>query len=133
MHDLQRPLTDLQALMEAQPYRDEANSAMGIQPLREAVADCLDALSPLDRYLLEATHTERATVRDMAERVGYHKSYTYRLVKRAEVRLRDECLQHPVVLAYLGVDASIVPRAHLGLAASIVPVAAVEVSHERAV
>jgi DNA-directed RNA polymerase specialized sigma24 family protein len=95
--------------MEARPEVDPLDSVVGLQPLREAVVDCLDALCERDRFMLEATHIERVTVRELAVRVGLHKSYTYRLVKRAEVRLRVECLQHPVVLEYLGVAASIVP------------------------
>ena len=95
--------------MEAAPAVDPLDSVVGLQPLREAVVDCLDALEDRDRLLLEATHVERITVRELATRVGLHKSYTYRLVRRAELRLRNECLQHPVVLTYLGVTASIVP------------------------
>jgi DNA-directed RNA polymerase specialized sigma24 family protein len=95
--------------MEARPEVDPVDSVVGLQPLREAVVDCLDALCDRDRLMLEATHIERITVRELAVRLELHKSYTYRLVKRAEVRMRDECLQHPVVLSYLGVLASIVP------------------------
>jgi DNA-directed RNA polymerase specialized sigma24 family protein len=109
VHELQRPFSPLQALMEARPAVDPLDSVVGLQPLREAVVDCLDALCDRDRVLLEATHIERITVRELAERCGLHKSYTYRLVKRAELRLRDECLIHPVVLTYLGITASIVP------------------------
>lgn len=95
--------------MEARPQTDPLDSVVGLQPLREAVVDCLDALAVRDRMLLEATHVERITVRELAARLDLHKSYTYRLVRRAELRLRDECLQHPVVLDYLGLTASIVP------------------------
>ena len=112
VHELQVPYSPLQALMEARPFTDERDSVMGLQPLREAVVDCLDALGARDRFLLEASYIERATVREMAARLGLHKSYTYRLVKQAEVRLRDECLQHPVVLEYLGVAASIMPTGY---------------------
>ena len=95
--------------MEARPQVDPLDSVVGLQPLREAVVDCIDRLSPEDRFLLEATHIERTTVRALAARIGLHKSYTYRLVKRAESRLRDECLGHPVLLAYLGLAGAILP------------------------
>jgi DNA-directed RNA polymerase specialized sigma24 family protein len=111
VHELQRPFSPLQALMEARPSADPVDSVVGLLPLREAVADCLDALSAADRFMLEAAHIERITVRELAARMGFHKSYTYRLVKRAELRLRDECLQHPAILGYLGLAASIVPTA----------------------
>lgn len=109
VHELQRPITPMQALMEARPYTDEADSVLGLQPLREAVALCIEALSAEDQFLLEACHIERATVRGTAARLGLHKSYTYRLTRRAELRLRDQCLLHPVILDYLGLAASIVP------------------------
>jgi DNA-directed RNA polymerase specialized sigma24 family protein len=112
--------------MEARPLADETDSILALQPLREAVADCLDALAPIDRYLLEACHTERVTYRDMAIRIGYTKSHAYRLTRRAEIHLRDECLQHPVVLAYLGVEASIVPHVDASIVSTVV-----EVSCER--
>jgi len=96
--------------MEARPQVDPTDSVVGLQALREAVVDCIDRLSPEDQFLLEAAHIERATVRDLAARLGLHKSYTYRLVKRAELRLRDECLAHTVILSYLGLAGSIVPE-----------------------
>lgn len=109
VHGLQRPWSPLQALMECRPAVDPVDSVVGLQPLREAVAACVDRLNPEDRFMLEATHVERITVRALAARMGLHKSHTYRLVKRAELRLRDECLLEPVVLKYLGLAAAIVP------------------------
>ena len=109
VHELQRPFSALQALMETRPDGAEMDCVLGLQPLREAVVDCIDLLCERDQVLLEGTHIERITVRELAVRVGLHKSYTERLVRRAELRLRDECLQHPVILSYLGVTASIVP------------------------
>lgn len=97
--------------MEARPQVAPVDSVVGLQPLREAVADCLDQLSAEDRFLLEATHIERITYRELAARMGLHKSYTYRLVKRAELRLRDQCLQHAMVLMYLGLAGSVLPSA----------------------
>jgi hypothetical protein len=85
------------------------DSVVGLQQLREAVVDCIDQLSAEDRFLLEAAHIERATVRELAARMGLHKSYTYRLVKRAELRLRDQCLAHVTILTYLGLAGSIMP------------------------
>jgi DNA-directed RNA polymerase specialized sigma24 family protein len=109
LHELQRPWSPLQALMEARPQVAPLDSVVGLQPLREAVADCLDQLSAEDRFLLEATHVERVTVRELAARMGLHKSYTYRLVKRAETRLRDQCLEHITVLDYLGLAGAVLP------------------------
>jgi len=93
--------------MEARPQVDPLDSVVGLQPLREAVVDCIEQLCAEDRFLLEATHIERATVRELAARLGLHKSYTYRLVKRAELRLRAQCLEHTVILTYLGLAGAI--------------------------
>lgn len=109
VHELQRPWSPLQALMEARPEMDPMDSVVGLQQLREAVVDCIDNLCDQDQFLLEASHIERITVRELAARLGLHKSYTYRLVKRAELRLRDECLGHTVILGYLGLAGAIVP------------------------
>src|SRR5215213_378540 len=73
VHELQRPFSPLQALMEARPQADPMDSVVGLQPLREAVVDCLDCLCERDRVLLEATHIERITVRQLAERLALHK------------------------------------------------------------
>jgi DNA-directed RNA polymerase specialized sigma24 family protein len=97
--------------METTPDGHTDDDIIGLQPLREAVVDCLDALTGFDRFVLEATHIERITIRELAVRIGLHKTHTHRLVRRAEIHLRDECLQHPVVLHYLGITASIMPMA----------------------
>lgn len=95
--------------MEARPQVDPVDSVVGLQPLREAVVDCIELLSAEDQFLLVAIHIERATFRELAARLGLHKSYTYRLVKRAELRLRTQCLEHAVVLGYLGLAGAITP------------------------
>src|SRR5690348_11691351 len=102
VHGQQRPFSPLQALMEARPQSEPTESVVGLQPLREAVACCIEQLCPEDRYLLEASHVERVTVRELASRIGLHKSYTHRLVKRAELRLRAVLLEDAVILLYLG-------------------------------
>lgn len=107
VHERQRPWSPLQALMEARPQVDPLDSVVGLQSLREAVVDCIERLSAEDQFLLEASHIERATVRELAARMGLHKSHTYRLVRRAELRLRTECLEHTVILMYLGLAGAI--------------------------
>jgi DNA-directed RNA polymerase specialized sigma subunit len=94
--------------MEAHSGEEPAGSALDLQELREAVVDCIELLTEQDQFLLEATHIERIPVRELAVRIGLHKSHTYRLVKLAEIELRDQCLLHPVVLAYLGLAGAIV-------------------------
>jgi DNA-directed RNA polymerase specialized sigma24 family protein len=103
--------TPMGALMSTLPCHDPVDSILDRQPLREAVAACMEQLSAEDRYILDAWHIEQITIRAIAQRMGLHKSYTYRLVKRAEARLRDRCMVHPTIQTYLGIAGAIPPQA----------------------
>lgn len=102
--------TPMAALMSCRPHQEPADSTLDLQPLREAVALCMEHLSAEDRFILEAWHMEQITIRALAERLGLHKSYTYRLVKRAERRLRDTCMLDVTIQAYLGIAGAIAPQ-----------------------
>ena len=101
--------TPMASLMACRPHQDPTDSILDLQPLREAVAACMEELSDEDRYVLDAWHLEQITIRELAARLGLHKSYTYRLVKRAERRLRDTCVQDPLIQSYLGLAGAIAP------------------------
>lgn len=96
--------------MRTTPFNEPDDSAVGLLPLREAVVDCLEELCAEDQFMLDATFVERVTIRALAERMGLHKSYTHRLVQRAQVRLRDVCIQHATIQAYLGVAGATPPQ-----------------------
>ena len=96
--------------MACRPGHEPADSIVDRLPLHEAVADCMDQLSAEDRYMLDAWYMERVTIRALAARMGLHKSHTYRLVKRAETRLRDACLLNHTVQIYLGLAGVIQPQ-----------------------
>ena len=95
------------ALMASRPGHEPPDSIVDRLPLHEALADCMDQLCAEDRYMLDAWHMEQVTIRALAERMGLHKSHTYRLVKRAETRLRDACLLNVTVQMYLGIAGAI--------------------------
>ena len=102
--------TPMGALMASLPGHEPVDSILDRQPLREAVASCMELLSEEDHYVLIAWHMEQITIRALAARMGLHKSYTYRLVKRAETRLRDLCMQDVTIQLYLGVAGAIPPQ-----------------------
>jgi DNA-directed RNA polymerase specialized sigma24 family protein len=98
-----RPETDLQALMECRPNVEPPLCVSGLQPLREAVAECMELLSAEDRFVLDAWFSERMTVRGLAERMGLHKSYTHRMVQRAVDRMEALLREHATIQDRLGV------------------------------
>lgn len=102
--------TPMTALMQARPCHEPTDSIVDLLPLHEAVAACMEQLTDEDRYVLDAWHAEQITIRALAERMGLRKSYTYRLVKRAEARLRDACLVNPTIQVYLGLAGAIPPQ-----------------------
>lgn len=98
-----RPETDIQALMECRPNVEPPLCVDGLQPLREAVAECMELLPAADRFILEATFSERVTVRELADRLGLHKSYTYRLMQQAVGRMELLLREHATIQERLGV------------------------------
>lgn len=71
--------------------------------LREAVVECFDQLGAEDQFVIEAICFERITVRELAERLGIHKSRTHRIAQRAIKRLGMICQDHPVVQEALSI------------------------------
>ena len=96
--------------MSSRPGHEPPDSIVDRMPLHEALADCMDQLCAEDRYMLDAWHMEQVTIRALAARMGLHKSHTYRLVKRAETRLRDVCMLNVTVQMYLGIAGAIPPQ-----------------------
>lgn len=101
--------TPIGALMATLPGHEPSDSLLDRLPLHEAIADCMDQLSSEDQFMLDAWYMEQVTIRALAERMGLHKSHTYRLVKRAETRLRDVCMLNVTVQMYLGIAGAIPP------------------------
>ena len=93
--------SDLEAMMGALPFHDQVDSWDVVQPLREAVVDCLDQLSEEDRFVIDALWFEGITIRVLAVRLGIHKSRTHRIAVRAVARLGVICADHPLIAARL--------------------------------
>jgi DNA-directed RNA polymerase sigma subunit (sigma70/sigma32) len=98
------PDNPMQALMEAAPGYEPVESLEELQPLREAVADCIDALSEQDRYVIDAVNSERATLQELGNRLGVSRMHASRLRDQAFTRLRVLMAEHPVIRQRLGLD-----------------------------
>lgn len=98
------PDNPIQALMEAAPGDEPVESLEELQPLREAVADCLDSLSEHDRFVIDALNTERVTLQELGDRLGVSRMHASRLREQAFDRLRRLMAEHPVIRQRLGLD-----------------------------
>jgi DNA-directed RNA polymerase sigma subunit (sigma70/sigma32) len=98
------PDNPMQALMEAAPGYEPVESLEELQPLREAVADCIDALEEQDRYVIDAVNSERATLQELGDRLGVSRMHASRLRDQAFTRLRVLMAEHPVIRKRLGLD-----------------------------
>lgn len=101
---LRLPDNPMQALMEAAPGYEPVESLEELQPLREAVADCLDALSEHDRYVIDALNTERVTLQELGDRLGVSRMHASRLREQAFGRLKVLMVEHPIIRHRLGLD-----------------------------
>ena len=99
--------SDLEALMGTTPFGDPEMAWVDLQPLREAVADCIDLLDAEDRFLVEAIWFERVTVRVLAVRLGLEKSQTHRFCTRAVEHLGVLCATHPVLAARFALPSAV--------------------------
>lgn len=95
-------VSPIQALMEAAPFEDPKESAQELQPLREAVADCIDMCSEQARFIIEAVDSERVSFRRLGPRLGLGKSQANLLYHQALAEMRAHCLNHPTIRERLG-------------------------------
>lgn len=109
------PDTPMQALMEAGPTDVLEESLLERQPVREAVAECMRRLTDEHRFVLEAIHAERLSVRDLAKRLGVSKSTAQRRHDDALAALEPLLTRHPVIQRRLNMEPTwdTVVREHL--------------------
>jgi DNA-directed RNA polymerase specialized sigma subunit len=101
---LHLPQTEIQALMEAGPNREPAESLEELQPFREAVADCIDRLNAQDRFIIDALNSERVSLQELGDRLGVSRMHASRLRDAAFGRLRVIMAEHPAIRERLGFD-----------------------------
>lgn len=99
-----RPENDWQALMEAAPGHEPIQSKDALQPLREAVADCIDMLSEQDRMIIDAFNSERITYAELGQRLGTSLTHAWRLRGTAYKNLEQLLLMHGTIRNYLRLD-----------------------------
>ena len=64
-----RAETDMQALMETPPGHVQELSKQALQPIREAVADCIDSLHPRDKFIIDSLISEQITFAELGRRL----------------------------------------------------------------
>lgn len=97
MEDPSMPTTDMQALMEAAPGNEPAESREALQVFREAVADCLTVASFQDVFILNAYEAERLSYSQLATRLGCSKSQAEREHKKAHRNVASLMRSHPII------------------------------------
>jgi DNA-directed RNA polymerase specialized sigma subunit len=79
-------------------------SVQELQPLREAVADCIDLLSEQDRFIVDALNSEMVSLEELGSRLGVTKTHAWRLRNAAYARLELHLQEHPIIRERLGFD-----------------------------
>lgn len=57
--------------MMAPAFEDVEESVQELQPLREAVADCIDQLNDQDRFIVDAVNSEMVSLEELGRRLGF--------------------------------------------------------------
>lgn len=92
-----RPLTEIEALMTADPIRTPMESIEELQPFREAVAECMEQLDEQDLFIIEALTSEMVSLQTLATRLGMTKTHAWRLRNKAYDKLQRIMITHPTI------------------------------------
>lgn len=95
------PINEFEALMITAPGDEPKQTMVEQLVLRDAVADCIDQLSPRSQFVIAAVHAERLSYRQLAKRLGYSVGGAHKLVTQAEAELRTLLLKHPTTKEHL--------------------------------
>ena len=90
--------------MMAGSLEPEAMSVQELQPIREAVADCIEKLDAQDQYIIDAVNSEMVSLEELGKRLGVSKPHAWRLRNAAHDKLRLILLEHPLIRERLGLD-----------------------------
>jgi hypothetical protein len=99
-----RPETPIEALMMAAPLTDTEESVVELQPLREAVAECIEKLNEQDRFIIDAINSEMISLQALGERMGISKVHVWRLRNAAYERLSLLLRSNPYIRERLNLD-----------------------------
>jgi len=104
MRGHRRPDTPIEALMMAGIGEDAVESVQELQPLREAVASCIEQLSDEDRFIIDAINSEMISFEELGQRLGVSKPHAWRLTNAAMNRLKLILLENPIVRERIGLE-----------------------------
>lgn len=99
-----RPETPIEALMMAGIGENAVESVIELQPLREAIAECIEKLSDQDRFVVDAVNSEMISLEELGKRLGVSKPHAWRLRNAAYERLRLHLLENPIIRERLGLE-----------------------------
>ena len=99
-----RPETPIEALMMAGSRDVIEESVEELQPIREAVADCIELLSEQDQFIVDALNSEMISLEELGSRLGVTKTHAWRLRNAAYARLQLHLQKHPIIRERLGFD-----------------------------
>ena len=92
----QRPNTAMEALMLSISDVIE-ESVEELQPLREAVAMCIEQLDEQDQFIVNAVNSEFLSYEQLAKRLGVSKPHAWRLKNNAYAKLQQLLTMHPLI------------------------------------
>ncbi len=78
-------------------------SVIELQPLREAVASCIEQLDEQDRFIIDALNSEVISLQELGNRLGVSKPHAWRLRNAAYKRLESLLLEHTLIRERLGI------------------------------
>lgn len=115
-----RPLNEADALMRCAPGDTPEETVEQLQELRDSIITAQEALTPEEQFILNAIHSERLSVQQLADRLGLKsKGHMQRLIKAAEASLRNQLTMDPLIRERLHMEPDITP-ADWGTAAALV-------------
>ncbi len=79
-------------------------SVIELQPLREAVASCIEQLDEHDRFIVDALNSEVISLQELGNRLGVSKPHAWRLRNAAYKRLQLLLLENKLIRERLGLD-----------------------------
>ena len=88
----------------AAPLTDTEESVVELQPLREAVAECIEKLNEQDRFIIDAINSEMISLQALGERMGISKVHVWRLRNAAYERLSLLLRSNPYIRERLNLD-----------------------------
>lgn len=97
-----RPLTQLQALMEASPMWEADSSVEEGLALRDVITDAIDTvLTPRERFVFDALVVERQSIRQLGRQMSISKTHITRIRDNAIRKLAAALADDPIIKEHL--------------------------------